>query len=198
MMLTFSGHTRHLRRLISRSSRFLLGPSPSPFAPFLSSATLEISWWGVGSSRPGGVPRTTPLWTLTAAQPALTYHKPPVDKPLQDCLILLGIIKLFRGKKTKEAWITQSPTPRSLAPWQCACLSVMPTEAGGVCLTAKRKSEDGVRGVNLQRRLCTRPSGVNRGALEQRRAEKTLRKRNLQMKRECRAPNPTTCTAPQD
>lgn len=143
-MLTFSGHTRHLRRLISRSSRFLLGPSPSPFAPFLSSATLEISWWGVGSSRPGSVPRTTPLWTLTAAQPALTYHRPPVDKPLQDCLILLGIIKLFRGKKTKEAWITQSPTPRSLAPWQCACLSVMPTEAGRVCLTAKIKSEDGV------------------------------------------------------
>lgn len=145
---------------------------------------LDISWWGGGNSWPGSVPRGTPLWTLTAAQPALTYHKPPVYKPLQDCLILLGKAKLFRGKKTKEAWTTQSPAPRSLAPWRCACLSAVPTEVGGVRLTVKRKSEDGV-GVNLEGFPCTWTSRVNQstrggGRAGQERPPRTL---SLQMKR---------------
>lgn len=152
-MVTFGSHAWHLQR-VPLSPRFLLGPLPSPLAPFLPSATLEISWWGAGNSWPGSVPRATPLWTLTAAQPVLTYHKPPLYKPLQDCLILLGKTKLFRGKKTKEAWTTQSPAPCSLAPWRCACLSAVPTEAGGVRLTVKRKSEDGVR-VNSEGCPCT-------------------------------------------
>lgn len=159
--MTFCGHTWHLQH-VSLTPRFLLGPLPSPLSPFLPSATLEISWWGAGNSWPGSIPRATPLWTLTAAQPALTYHKPPVYKPLQDCLILLGKTKLFRGKKTKEDWTTQSPVPRSLAPWRCACLSAVPTEGGGMRLTVKRKSEDGV-GVNLGGCPCTWSSGVNQG-----------------------------------
>lgn len=157
--MTFCGHTWHLQH-VSLTPRFLLGPLPSPLSPFLPSATLEISWWGAGNSWPGSIPRATPLWTLTAAQPALTYHKPPVYKPLQDCLILLGKTKLFRGKKTKEDWTTQSPVPRSLAPWRCACLSAVPTEGGGMRLTVKRKSEDG---VNLGGCPCTWSSGVNQG-----------------------------------